>query len=74
MAVEKEVAIHMGQDQGWELLAEDDKQKLVRLVRDNTRIDIWYSRMTVGILKRGQKPVFHRHVTEEKLDEILDKN
>lgn len=71
MAVDRDQALHMGIDQGYRLLAEDEGQRLIRLIRNDTRIDIWYSKMTVGIMKFGQKTKYHKHVTEEKLDTLL---
>ena len=60
-------------DLGWELFTHDENQKKLRFVRGNTVVDIWYTRMTVAIIKNGRQH-FHKHVTDGHLDKLLDEN
>lgn len=64
----------MGIDQGWELFAEKEQQKMIRLVRDGVRMDVWYTKMTVAVLPRRGAPTYHRYVTEGKLDTLLSES
>ena len=62
-------------DLGWSFYSYDPEQKKVRLVRDETRMDLWLTkRSTVAIMQKGKPAIYHRFVCEKQLDSLLDKS
>ena len=55
----------------FKLLHHDNKYKFFRFQRDEFRIDLWYTKMTVGIYREHEKAFFHHDVTEEGFVELL---
>jgi len=74
MTMQKEDVIGLSGALGWGLFAEDESQKLLRFTRDGSRIDVWYSKMTVGVLKKGETPKYHRNVNEVEFEDILSES
>lgn len=63
----------MATDQDWDFLRHYEKNKLLRFVRNEVRLDIWYPKMTVGIFKHGQA-IYKKFVSEKLLDKIFSEN
>jgi hypothetical protein len=65
----------LADDTDWDVLQEDDEHQRIRFVRDGVMIDIWYSKMTVGVYpprKSLRTPKYYRRVSERQLDELLN--
>ena len=60
---------------GWEEIDHQPKQLMVSFRRDGVRVNVYYSKMTVGTClkhpKRGFTQLFRRNVSREMLEEIL---
>lgn len=70
----------LAKDFGYELVFEKPANCLIRIQRDGVRIDVWYSKMTVGIQQLNHEGYFAkfdweylRDVSEETFVDILDK-
>ena len=60
-------------DLGWDVFWEKPEHKLIRLVRDGVRIDVWLSKKrTVAVSFEKGAPKYFRFITERKMDELLD--
>lgn len=56
----------------WEYFSFDPNNKMLSLVKDGDRINVYLSKMTVGIVIDG-KQTFEKLVTMEKLERIFIK-
>ena len=61
---------------GWKEIDHQEKNRMVSFRRDGTRINVYYSKMTVGTcLKhptKGFTQLFRRNVTEKMLEKIFN--
>jgi uncharacterized iron-regulated protein len=60
------------EDLGWDVYREEPEQYKITFVRNEVRLDVWYSRMTVAIMQKGKPAKYHRFVSEKKFDQLLD--
>lgn len=68
----KETLYYQAKDLGYDVYSYDEEQRKVRLTRGTTRVDLWLTKKsTVAVMQKGKPAVYHRYVTEAKLQEIL---
>lgn len=53
------------------LLEEKLQQRMLRFERDGQLIDVWYTKMSVGVINLGGTNFFAKNVCEEDLVEIF---
>lgn len=68
----KQKVIIQAEDLGWDILFEKPEHYQVRFSRNEIRMDVWYSKMTVSVIEKGKEPKYYRFVSEKKLDQLLD--
>lgn len=67
----KQQIIDLAHEFHFELLFHKPENFLLRFARDGKRVDVWYSRMTIGIMEPHLAARFKYDVTEAELVEIF---
>jgi len=57
---------------GYQILFEKPENKLIRFRRNDKKIDVWFSTMTIGIYHEGKEAVYKRDQTFDNLVDIFD--
>ena len=57
-------------EQDYEMVNHRQKNKVMRLRRDDVSVDIYYSTGTVCVMRKHEKDIFHRGIVS--LDEMVE--
>lgn len=58
---------------GWRIALIDEQQKMVRIIKDEIRLDVWSGKkgITVGFYENRRKAIYKKKVNREDLKELL---